>query len=218
MKIDITTTRGVVETEQGTGIYIENIDLKNYAFKDLWDDLQGEVSDGNVGEGQAALTYEAYRDTGFLMYFMRHNQTDIINIIYQMPHSWNLGAVQPHVHVIPMASTSGNAYFSYSYSWLPFNQVLGAISSWTTGNVILSLLDTDQYKHKMLSLGTINPPVSGAAASNLLFIKLSRLGTDDLDTYTGNKTGGTGAANLGFMYLDLHYQKLKAGTITQIGD
>lgn len=117
-----------------------------------------------------------------------------------------------------MASTSGNAYFSYSYSWLPFNQVLGAISAWTTDNITLSLLDTDQYKHKMLSLGTINPPVSGAAASNLLFMKLLRLGNDSLDTYTGNKTGGTGAANLGFMYLDLHYQKLKSGTNNPISD
>lgn len=55
MKINLTTDRGVIETIYDNGILADGIDLKQYVCKNLWDDLQGEVSDGNVGEGQAAL-------------------------------------------------------------------------------------------------------------------------------------------------------------------
>lgn len=195
---------------------VDGIAGKEYPFKNLWDDLQGTVSDGNVGAGNTALTLEQYRDTGFLMYFFRHDQNDILNIVYQMTHMWDpTTAVRPHAHVIPMGSVDGNLYFSYQYAWVPANDVLGAITSWTSGNVTIPILGADQYIHKIVSFGNISPPETAGPSSMLLF-KMTRLGTNPLDTYTSNKSGGTAAANLGVLYLDLHYQKTKAGTLTPI--
>lgn len=194
---------------------IDNITGKQYPFKDLWDDLLGSISDGNLGKGVAALVSEGYRDTDFLMYFLRHNQDDTINIIYQMPHMWELEtAVRPHIHIIPMVSASGNLYVQYQYSWAPFDQVLGAAATWTTGSVTIPLTPADQYKHRLITIGNISPPV-GSGPSTMLLFKTTRAGTDPLDTYSTNKTGGgTPAANVGILYVDLHYQKIRAGTLT----
>lgn len=193
---------------------IDNITGKQYPFKDLWDDLLGSISDGNLGKGSAALTSEEYRDTGFLMFFLRHNQDDTINIVYQMPHMWDATtAVRPHMHIIPMAAGAGNLYIEYQYAWAPFDIVLGAIASWTTGSVTVPITLADQYKHRLISIGNITPPAEAGPSTMLLF-KTTRAGTNPLDTYSTNKTGGTPSANVGILYLDLHYQKVRAGTET----
>lgn len=193
---------------------IDNITGKQYPFKDLWDDLLGSISDGNLGKGSAALTSEEYRDTGFLMFFLRHNQDDTINIVYQMPHMWDATtAVRPHMHIIPMAAGAGNLYIEYQYAWAPFDIVLGAIASWTTGSVTVPITLADQYKHRLISIGNITPPAEAGPSTMFLF-KTTRAGTNPLDTYSTNKTGGTPSANVGILYLDLHYQKVRAGTQT----
>jgi hypothetical protein len=218
MKINISTTTGVVDYAMGDGVFVNERDLKQHPFFGLWEDLQGVVSDGNDGAGNASLTYEQYRDTGFLMYFTRHNQADIINVIYQMSHSWDSETnVYPHIHVIPMASGDGNVYCTFQYAWHAPGEVLPAVSEWTNGVVTTAFTVADQYKHKIIQLGAFTPP-EGAGASSMLLIKLTRAGNNPLDTYSTNKNHETGAANLALMYCDVHYQKLVAGSVTQMGE
>ncbi len=72
----------------------------------VWDDLQGSITQGVNPAG--SLTYEAYRDTPYKMYFWRHNQSDELNFAFQMSHQWlTSSAVRPHMHVIHMSSGSG---------------------------------------------------------------------------------------------------------------
>jgi hypothetical protein len=213
MRTSIDSQRGVVSEISGNGITIEGKEYHEAPFDERWDDLSAIVYEGT---GPAALTYEAYRDTGFFMRFFRDNQNDQIFMAYQMPHGWDPStAVRPHMHYYPMASGSGVLVFEYAYSWtLVNNGPLGPGSSWTSGSVSASLTPADQYVQKIMSFGTLTPP-SGAHESAVLVFKASRPGVSDpTDTYETSKDHGTAAANIGILYFDLHYQKEKAGTVT----
>lgn len=214
MKVNINRETGLYIQGAGDALEMDGVDAKQYPFRDLWDDLQGTIH-GSTGTHQSDLTYEAYRDTGFNMYFFKHNQDDVINIIFQMTHTWNTtSSVWPHMHVIPMAAGAGDVYFEVKYSWAARGSVLPAIGSWTTTYSTTTFTADDQYKHKTIGFGDVAPP-AGAGASAMLLMKLTRLGTNNLDTYTTGKSGGTAAANLGVLYCDLHFQKTRAGTNTQ---
>lgn len=215
MKIKIDKSIGVITELAGNEILIDGVDGKQYPFKDLYDDLQGAIGDGNLAKGSAALTLEGFRDTEFPMYFMRHDQDDVITITYQMPHTWDTTtSVWPHIHYVPMAAASGNVYFSFSYVWVPRGELAPALASWTTGDKTIAIAAGDQFKHLAAGFATIAPPAS-AGASTMLLMKFTRLGDNILDTYDTDKTGGTAAANFGILYLDLHYQKVRAGTTSQ---
>jgi hypothetical protein len=207
-KID---NQGVVSNKNGEGLEIYGLDHKQAPFNNLWDDLYAFIDEG---AGPAALTYEGYRDTGFFMRFFRHNQTDSIFMKYQMPHEWNGESVYPHMHAIPMASGSGDVVMEYSYAWSIINSgTLPAGSGWTTGSVSASYTPSDQYVQRIILFGEAVPPNS-AGDSAVLIVKVSRP-TSEEDTYSSSKDHGTAAANLGILFFDLHYQKIKAGSLTQ---
>lgn len=45
------------------------------------------------------------RDTGYLAYFMQHNQDDVVYYTFQLKHAWKRGtAAHLHVHYTPMAT------------------------------------------------------------------------------------------------------------------
>jgi len=178
-------------------------------FVGRWDDLQGSITEGDA---KGALTWELYRDTPLKMAFFRHNQDDQLSFAWQLPHKWRPGtAVRPHLHCVPMASSAGNLYFSWSYCWAVYGSVIPSNSSWTTGTTTKAIASGDQYKHIIVDFSSISPPV-GAKESSVLLFFVSRLGTNILDTYDGSKTGGTAAANLGLLSADMHYQSTKYGT------
>lgn len=212
MKTIIDSTSGLVVDAQGSGLSIEGREYHEAPFDERWDDLIAVISEGG---GAAALTYEAYRDTGFFMDFFRHNQNDNIFMRYQMPHGWDpTTSVRPHMHYIPMASGSGDAKFNYSYSWIGVDSgTLGPGSTWTTGSITVSLSSSMQYMQKIVDFGTVVPP-AGAVESFVLVFKVERPGgTDAADTYQTSKDHGTASANIALLFFDLHYQKNKAGTV-----
>ncbi len=214
MKTVINDAEGVVTTKNGSGLFFNDKEYHEAPFDNRWDDLYAFIDEGT---GPAALTYEQYRDTGFFMRFFRHNQNDNIFMTYQMPHAWNNETdVYPHAHVIPMAAGSGTVIFDYAYCWSQVNSgTFAAGSGWTSGSVSSSYSTDDQYVQRIITLGAV-PPLSTAHESDILVIKIERPGsTDDTDTYVTGKDHQTAAANLGILFFDLHYRKIKAGTITQ---
>lgn len=211
MKTSITSARGVVTEQTSNGVTIEGRDYHEAPFDERWDDQYAVIDEGT---GPAALTYEAYRDTGFFMKFFRYNQNDNIFMRYQLSHQWDPAtAVRPHMHLIPMGSGSGNVLFNYTYVWCNVGSVLPAAVGWSSGSISASYTPADQYVQKIVSLGTLTPP-SGSVESTVLVFKVERDGGNAADTYHANKDTGTGAANVGIMFFDLHYQKIKAGTVT----
>ncbi len=185
-----------------------------------WDDAQGSIGQG---AGTAALTIEAYRDTPFLMWFMRHDQNDALNFVYQLPHRWNHATpVIPHLHVQPMANPVATQVVRVNgiYAWTRPDYAaapLPALSGWTTfGPIDTPIAPGDVYVQKIISLGSVAPP-SWARGSTCLLIWFRRFGLDAGDTYTTNKTPGTGAANLGLISSDVHYRVANAaGSETEI--
>lgn len=163
----------------------------------------------------AALTYEAYRDTPFMMYWTRRDQDDALSLRYQMPHGWDLSAVEPHLHVLCAASSTGTVVIDGYYTWSHISgaPILGPLSSWNSYRVTQSLSGTYQYTERGISLGLITPPVAARVASANLLIYVRRPGSSDAgDTYDGSKPFGTQAANLGILYADCHVRIGRFGT------
>lgn len=213
MKTSIDSSRGVVTEKDGNGFSIEGREYHEAPFDERWTDLYAFIDNGT---GPAQLTYEGYRDTGFFMRFFRSNQNDSIFMRYQMPHGWDPSTtVYPHMHMIPMASGSGVIKFNYAYSWtLVNNGTLPAAVGWTSGSVSSSFTPDHQYQQRIMSFGAITAP-SGSHESAVLVFKVVRPGASDAtDTYDTTKDHGTASANVGVLFFDLHYQMIKAGTVT----
>lgn len=183
-----------------------------------WDDVQGSIGQG---AGVAALTVEAYRDTAFLMWFLRHDQNDALNFVYQFPHRWDYAKpVVPHLHILPVANplVTQVARFEGYYAWSRPGYAaspLPALTGWTTfGPIDVPIDPGGVYVQNIVSLGAITPP-PWARESTCLLIWFRRFGTDAGDTYTTNKVGGTAAANIGLISADVHYRSSKQGTVVE---
>jgi hypothetical protein len=168
-------------------------------FSGTWEDLQGPVSQGT---GNASLTFEQYRDAPFKCYFLRHDQDDELNYVFQMRHKWMRGtSVNLHLHYTGMstwvaADLTKDGYFQIKYNWVAHGAEVPAASGWTTVYKTVSIAKADIYKDAVVSLCTIAPGAN-AKESSILRVQIIRLGTSPSDTYNDNKTvGTTGAANI----------------------
>jgi hypothetical protein len=183
----------------------------------LWDDVPCRVAQAG---GSSALTQEAFRDTAFFAYFMRHDQDDVLHLEWQMPHSWDpTTSVKPHIHLVPMVNPASpqNIRFTGKYVWAQVGVAIPADASWTAFTVDHTVGTTDEFKQFVVGLATVAPP-SNPQESNLLMMWLMRPGSSDAaDTYTTSKAGaGTNAANVMVASVDAHFQKVKAGTVPEI--
>lgn len=178
----------------------------NDRFTVSYEDQQGDVRTALVGSTQ--WTIAQIRDTGLLIPWLSPTQDDFFQIIAQFSHRRkplvNMSSV--HIHTIPGGADTGDAHFSYSYYWGNAENAIPEIASWTTDTVTVAVAGADQYKHKLYDLITNITYPAGELytdTSSIFLMKLSRLGTDDLDTYTGS---------LGILYLDLHFAADRIGS------
>ena len=85
-----------------------------------------------------------------------------------------------HLHIIPMAASSGNLVVNVQYTWVNYDQEIPAITGWTdAGNVTIPLLDTDQYKHKVKDFLVNVAPPANETVSSIMLIKLARVPASD---------------------------------------
>lgn len=213
MKININTNTGFfAENSDDNEVKIEGVLANEYPFNERWNDLYAVLEEGT---GATSLTYEAYRNTGYYMRFFRHNQNDIIFMKYQMPHTWDPTTdVRPHMHCIPMASGSGVVKIDFVYTWTLVNDDVPDGNEWISGSITSSFDPSDQYKHKVMSMGLTDPP-SNAHESAVFLLKVERPSSDPEDTYSTGKDHGLASANFAVLFFDLHYQSIKGGTTTE---
>lgn len=177
----------------------------------LWDDALGNIWTIK----KTGLTEEAYRDTGHIVPFFNHNSDDELRGEIRIAHRWLVDSTfKFHLHTIPMASTGGNCYFTYAYTFPAIGEEVPAIASWTTGTVAIPYVAGDQYIHKVSTIFTVSG-LSGKTASSILWFHVVRATSNPLDTYSGNKDHGTATANLGVMYGDSHILVNRDGTVTE---
>lgn len=194
-------------------------------YHNEWHDRFGTFDQGTAA---AALTSEQFRDvtivrpsgtSNFPMFFMRHDQDDVVFQRYQIDHDWNPAtSIKLHVHCIPMVAPtapSRDVYWAVKYVFVPINVEVPINAGWSAlVYSTLTLYPADAFLHKIHTLATIAPPGSVTPSSYLL-VAISRFGTDGNDTYTDSKVGGTAAANLAILDFDVHYQVKAPGTITE---
>lgn len=185
-------------------------DLEAAIFGNRWKDQLGNVAIAK----QSSMIDENYRDTGHIMLFFRHNTSGTLQFTTQINHDWDVGTeIRVHIHVIPMANGSGNVYFTYKYTCAGHGALFPANASWGSGNVTAPILAADQYKHKIISLFSYTPV--NPTNSSILLLQITRDISNPADTYETNKDHGTIQANLAALYTDIHYQVIKAGSVTE---
>jgi len=190
--------------------------VSSSSFADLyiwsWTDEKFPAITGQ--SNQTDWTVEAYRDTGQLKVFFRHDQDNQLHGDVQMPHEWAGTDVEFHLHTIPMASGTGNVYWSGAYAFVNPDAALPAAASWTAISQTQSVAPADQYVRQIVELATCTAPVS-AKHSAILSFRLARLGDNPSDTYTTSKDHGTAAANLCIESYDVHYQRMLEGSMDE---
>jgi hypothetical protein len=177
----------------------------------VWDDMQVNIREAG---GVAALTDQAYRDTGANLLFWRHDQSDTLTVACQLSHRYKRDTdVRFHLHVVPMAPTGGNVVFDYAYARANVGEEIPALSGWTTGQASRAIAAGDQYQHRIVPIVTI--PMIGAHESTIILVKIAR--NPAADTYDASAGGGgLAAANLGLLSMDFHFQIEKPGTLNEI--
>lgn len=177
----------------------------------MFRDWEAPINDA-LGDVSSALSWnpiwttEAYRDTGYIMNFLRHDQDDYFQIKLQFNHQRKLQSLLDdiHLHLIPMANGTGNVYLQIQYFWSNPGEVIPATTGWTTTYKTIPIAPTDLYMHALVGLLTNVTPPNNEKASSILLVKITRLWTNILDTYTANKDHWSPAANIAVMYLDAH--------------
>ncbi len=174
-------------------------------FNATWEDLQGPVSQGT---GNSVLTFEQYRDAPFKCYFLRHDQDDELNYVFQMRHKWMRNtSIVLHIHYTGMstwgeAALTKDGYFQIKYNWVAYGAEIPAATGWTTVFKTVQIAKADINKDAIATLATISPGAN-AKESSILRVQIIRLGTNINDTYNDNKAGGgTGAANIAVWDVD----------------
>lgn len=186
-----------------------------------YDDMRVSVAEGNR---RAGLTYEAYRNTGFWMSFMRHNQDDELHITLQMSHrkrkGVNMGDM--HFHLVPMSvpvlGVSDHVYFTYEYTWFNVYGDIPDTGSWVSGTKTWTVPVTGQYEHFVVDILEDIAPPANESYSSIMLLRVTREGTNPLDTYDVGKSPGTAAANLGILSLDAHVQMDRQGSYHEFWD
>lgn len=190
-----------------------------------WNDAFFSIEDA---QGAAALTREVFgetgagNDTGLLMRFFRHDQADEIQMILQLDH----GAVVPqtaklHIHLVPMiAPTGGDKIIAFDYKWTiakadGATAIPRAIASWTAAQATYHVLTAHTFCHIIMPICDIAIPAA-TPHSSMLLVRLAR--NLAADTYEDNKTLGAngGAGNLGVLGFDLHVQRNRHGSTSEL--
>lgn len=157
-----------------------------------WDDLRAPATGinppGQVSDPDFDVTYGGW--------LFAASVTETLIVHMQMPHAWKEGSViRPHVHWMKTTAASGAVMWEIDYRWAPIGEVMD--SSWTTLTASTPAVGDNDLadEHALTSFTEID--ATGKGLSDMLLVKLSRLGGDAADTY---------GAYARMMEFDIHYQ------------
>ena len=176
-----------------------------------WDDLRIEPTARGTGANNP--TFEKYFDNGsssrgvYLYSFddaVGGSEKEVF-FTMQMPHSWDGGSIDMHVHWIgDVADTTAAPRWGLEYNWKEIGAVFGNTTIvYTDGkNYTDSGEDADvtAKKHYVSKFTALVPGTTADGLSSILIGRLFRDSADAGDTY--NATG----AKCGLLYIDAHFQ------------
>lgn len=169
-----------------------------------WEDLRFPATAMNPSGAPGAMSADA--DNGWLT--AGATGTSVAYAIVQLPHAWLEGSsLYPHVHWCKTTSASGAVVWEMAYRWAPIGATMdAAFTAVTASAVAAGTPDTNTAnRHLLTSFGELT--AVGRRISDMLIVRISRLGSDGADTY------GAAAALLEF---DIHYRSDRLGSRTEL--
>lgn len=130
--------------------------------------------------------------------------TQILFCAMQLPHGWEEGSViTPHVHWQKTVAGGGNVLWRFEYTWARIGEVMDTSFTVIDASVPITGTPDDKVvnRHLVTSFGDI--VTTGGQISDMMMMKISRIGGDSADTY------GSDARMLEF---DIHIQLSAPGS------
>jgi hypothetical protein len=130
--------------------------------------------------------------------------TEVLFCALQFPHGWEEGSIiLPHVHWQKTVAATGNVVWRWEYKWSRIGEVMDASFTAIDATTPVDGTNDDNVanRHLVSSFGEVT--TTGAELSDMLMMKISRIGGDSADTY------GSDARMLEF---DIHIQLSAPGS------
>lgn len=130
--------------------------------------------------------------------------TELLFLVAQLPHAYKPGTgLKPHVHWQKTTSAAGNVLWRLEYKMCRIGEVMDAdFTAIDAAASVAGTPDTNTADKHLISSFT---EIDGALLdiSDMLLLKLSRIGADGADTY---------GADARFLEFDIHYQRNSPGS------
>lgn len=189
-------TDGVV-TNDSRNLSFSNINVRgNITFENtVWDDLRVPLSTARTGA--SVPNYSALTNNVYTWHFV-DAQTDTLYFETQLPHGYKAGTtLKPHLHWCPTTASTNEVVWQLEYTIASIGSNYPATASLT----VTAACQNVSLQHLIKAFGDI--PGTSLTRSAVMVGRISRLGTDGGDNYTGD------ACPLSF---DIHYESNKIGT------
>lgn len=156
----------------------ENGTLRLYGTATVWEDLRFPATGINPAGQVSSMVF----DTTNIGFTAGPGSTQSIAVIAQMPHSWKVGStIAPHIHWEPTTTNVGNVVWQLEYKWTSINAT--EPGAWITDPITVASGGV-AFKHLIAPFAHIDG--EGQGLSSIISIKISRLGGNGADTYTGD--------------------------------
>lgn len=170
------------------------VNLLCAAVDEKWDDIRSPATAINP----PGLASDPAFDTTNIGWLFDHASTELLVFALQFPHGWKeQSVVRPHVHWEKTTNAAGNVEWQLEYKWSPIGGARDA--AWTTMTASTSVAGTPDNGsadvHLINSFGDLD--TTGHEISDMLLMKLSRI---------GGATGDTYSADARLLEFDVHYQ------------
>lgn len=160
----------------------------------VWDDLRVPMENTRINPANSEPAFEQIGVTGLYSFAFdaANNDDDSLHFVAQLPHGYKEGSdLHPHIHWLPSTTNTGNVVWELDYVAMAIDGTMGAVQTLE----VTVAADGTALKHQVDELGTIDG--DGLGISSMLICRLTRLGDDAADTFTGIAYA---------MEFDFHYQ------------
>jgi hypothetical protein len=182
-----------------------------------WEDLRIEPTVRVVSPTTYNPTWTKWSDngagsSGVYLYVFDDSATEKeIHFTTQFPHSWDGGAIYPHVHWLGQVNdTTAAPNWGLEYMWKDIGETFATTSIVYTDGVNYTAAGTDAnvtaQVHYMSNWAAITPGATQNGASAIMVGRVFRRSADASDTYNATD------ANCALLYIDIHYQLASVGS------
>ena len=151
-----------------------------------WSDIQVPLFNSKLNPSKSEPAFEDWIDGIFAYHFDAANDDDwSLHLSLQIPHDWAEGTqLRPHMHWAPTTTNTGDVVWELDYIVANVNEAYPAAASTLT---VTDTADGVANKHQIADFGLVSG--DGLRISAVFACRLTRLGDDGADTFTGDAVG-----------------------------